>query len=321
MKTISCFISITFLLLSLSLRSQSNTKFTRSEIILETSSGALYGSLVIPDDLQSSPLVIIIPGSGPTDRNGNNNMGIQTNAYKMLAENFGNNGISTLRFDKRGIAQSKSAAKSESELRFDTYIDDLVDWISLVKKDNRFSEIILLGHSEGSLIGIIAAQKTEIDAFISLAGSGQSIDKTLKEQLVKQFPLPINEESNRIIDSLKKGKLVKNIDPNFRLLYRESVQPYLISWMKYDPVNEIIKLKMPVFIIQGLTDLQVTENDARKLNAAKPDSKLLLISKMNHVLKDSEADQMSNMATYRNPELPLNTELTDALIRFIKTKK
>ena len=294
--------------------------FTSSEVILKTSTGDISGTLTVPDNVKKSPIVLIIAGSGPTDRDGNSAMGLQTNAYKMLAENLAKNGISTLRFDKRGIGKSAAAMGNESEIRFETYIKDVEDWISLLKMDKRFSKIIILGHSEGSLIGIIAAEHSDVDKLISLAGVGRSADKVLLDQLKDKLPLELYNESEIILDSLRAGKTVSNVNQNLSTIFRPSVQPYLISWIKYDPAKEISKLNIPVLIIQGTTDLQVTVNDAKLLAAAKPDAKLIIIENMNHVLKESDSNIQNNMATYTNPDLPLKEELVYDIVNFIKTK-
>lgn len=300
---------------------KNDSVFSESEVVLETSTGKIYGTLAIPSNIKVSSVVLIIPGSGPTDRDCNSPIGIQTNTYKMLSENFAQNGIATLRFDKRGIGQSIASVTSESELRFETYINDVIDWISLLKSDDRFSSIIILGHSEGSLIGMIAAEQMKVGGFISIAGVGKSADKLLKEQLETKLPPQLLEESNNILDSLKMGKTVSNINPNLAVLYRPSVQPYMISWIKYDPAIEIGKLKMPVLIIQGTTDLQVTVNDAKLLSEAKPDAELQLIENMNHVLKEADSDVQKNMATYSKPDLPLKTELIDSIVAFIQNSE
>jgi uncharacterized protein len=295
--------------------------FSESEIILKTSTGEIYGTLATPNNVKTSPVVLIIAGSGPTDRDCNSPMGIKTNAYKMLSESFAVNGISTVRFDKRGIGKSNPAMPSESELRFETYINDVVEWISLLKSDKRFSSIIILGHSEGSLIGMIAVQQTNVAGYISLSGVGKSADKLLQEQLKTTLPPQLLDESNKILDSLRAGKTVSTVNFNLMALYRPSVQPYMISWIKYDPAKEISNLKIPALIIQGSTDLQVSVDDAKLLSASKPDAKLLIIDNMNHVLKESDTDIQKNMATYFNPDLPLKTGLTDAIVKFIETKK
>lgn len=320
MRIFSFIITLSFIS-GLFAQTRIDSLFTESEIGLKTPTGDISGTFTIPNNVKTTPIVIIIAGSGPTDRDGNNSVGLQTNAYKMLAVGLAKNMISTLRFDKRGIGKSKSALTQEKDIRFEEYINDIVAWISLLKTDKRFSRIFLLGHSEGSLIGMIAAEKTDVSGFISIAGVGKSADKLFEEQLTGKLSAQLLEESNRILDSLRNGKTVSNINPNLMVLYRPSVQPYLISWMKYDPAIEIGKLKIPVLIIQGTTDLQVTIDDAKLLSASKPDAKLLIIDKMNHILKGSDSDLQSNISTYRNPDLPLKSGLIDEIVDFITTKK
>jgi uncharacterized protein len=318
MRIISLIISLSFIVSGLFSQYKTDSFFSESEIVLKTPGGDISGTLTIPNNAKATPIVIIIAGSGPTDRDGNNPLGVQTNAYKMLSIGFAKNMISALRFDKRGIGKSKSAMTSESDLRFENYINDVIAWISLIRFDKRFSEIFLLGHSEGSLIGMIAAGKAKVSGFISIAGVGRSADKLLQEQLKGKLPPQLLNESNRILDSLKIGKTVSNVNQNLLFLYRPGVQPYMISWIRYDPAKEIAKLKMPILIIQGSTDLQVTVNDARLLSASKPDAKLLIIDKMNHVLKESDADVQKNTATYNKPDLPLKPALVDAIVDFIR---
>jgi len=321
MKKFSLFIVLIILSMGLFGQAQNDSIFLSSEIVLKTPTGEIFGTLTTPDNSKLTPLILIVPGSGPTDRDCNSPFGIQTNAFKMLSENLAKNGISTLRFDKRGISKSKPAMTSESELRFDTYINDVIDWVSLLKSDSRFSSIIILGHSEGSLIGMIAAGQTNVAGFISISGVGKSADKVLQEQLKTKLPPQLLDESNIILDSLKMGKLVSNVNPSLVALYRPSVQPYMISWIKYNPANEISKLKIPVLIIQGTTDLQASIVDSKLLSDAKPDAKLLIIDNMNHVLKEVDSDIQKNIASYRNPALPLKAGLTDEIVNFIKNIK
>jgi uncharacterized protein len=295
--------------------------FTESEIVLKTTTGDISGTLTIPNNIKTTPIVIIIAGSGPTDGDGNNPLGVKANTFKMLSIDFAKNAISTLRFDKRGIGKSKLAMIRESDIRFETLINDVLDWISLLKSDKRFTKIFLLGHSEGSLIGMIAANQSKISGFISVAGPGRSGDKLFQDQLKDNLPPQLQGESNRILDSLKIGERVSNVNPFLLTLYRPSVQPYLISWIKYDPTIEISKLKIPVLIIQGSTDFQVTIEDAKLLKASKSDAKLIIIDRMNHVLKESDSDIQKNRATYLNPDLPIKSELVDEIVGFILTKK
>lgn len=321
MKTTFFFFIFYFLINGLFAQINNDSVYSESEAILNTPTGDIYGTLTVANETAIIPLVLIIAGSGPTDRNGNSAIGLKSDTYKMLAKELAKNGVSTLRFDKRGIGKSTSAMTAESELRFDTYINDVVDWISLLKADERFSSISILGHSEGSLIGMMAACKTDIAKFISIAGSGKSADKILQEQLQTKLPPQLLVESNRILDSLKTGKTVADVNPILMALYRPSVQPYMISWIRLDPSKEISRLKIPVLIIQGSTDLQVPVDNAYLLLSSRPESKLLIIENMNHIMKESESDQQKNFATYNNPDLPLKSGLVDEIILFMKLDK
>ena len=317
-KNLTVILSIIFITHIVSGQNTKNNAFTVSEITLQTATGNIYGTLTLPNKETTCPVVLIIAGSGPTDRDGNNTFGLKTDTYKQLAESLAKEGIASLRYDKRGIAASKEAMKSEKELIFENYIEDAKDWISLLKSDKRFSKIIVLGHSEGSLIGMVAAQQTGVAQFISIAGIGRPADKVLQEQLKGKLPAKLEEESNRVLDSLLNGFQVAHVSKELYSLYRPSVQPYMISWLKYDPAVEIKKLTISVLIIQGTTDIQVTVNDAQLLSAAKPDAECIIIKNMNHVLKKSSSDLKENMDTYAKPELPLMKGLTKDIISFIK---
>jgi hypothetical protein len=290
-----------------------DTTLSETNVVLKTKTGEIFGTLTTPKRFSKIPVALIIAGSGPTDRNCNQPT-MKCDAYKKLAHELAGKNIATLRFDKRGIAASKAALKSESDIRFDNYISDAIDWIGLLKQDKRFTTIIVIGHSEGSLIGMVAARKA--DKFISIAGAGRPIDEILKEQLSAQ-PKEIQDLSYPIMDSLKVGKEVKIVNPKVAFLFRASVQPYLISWFNYNPQTEIKKLTVPILIIQGTNDVQISVDDAKKLAKANPHSQLVLIDKMNHVFRTVEGDREANLATYNKPTLPLSEGLVENIIRFI----
>lgn len=293
-----------------------NAAFIETPIKLQTKTGQIFGTLTTPKTLKKGPLALIIAGSGPTDRNCNN-PAMTCDAYKKLAYGLAENGIASLRYDKRGIAESVAAVENESDLLFDNYVNDAKDWIQLVKQDKRFTQIVVIGHSEGSLIGMLAASKA--DKFISVAGPGQSADILLKEQLKTQ-PKEVQDLSFPIIDSLVMGKKVENVNPMVASLFRPSVQPYLISWFKCDPQTEIKKLNIPILIIQGTNDIQVSIEDAKRLSAAQPASQLLLMDNMNHILRTVEGDREANLATYNNANLPLAEGLIKGISDFILKK-
>lgn len=289
--------------------------YKESDLTLKINSEEIFGTLTTPNLSQKYPVALLISGSGPTDRNGNNVI-MKNNSLKMLAETLAKNGIASLRFDKRGIAASKASAKSEENLRFENYIDDVKSWVDLLKKDNRFSKIIIIGHSEGSLIGMIASVKA--DKFISIAGAGDSADKLIKTQIASKSNKQIEDLTFPIIDSLKNGNTVKKVDPILNSLFRASIQPYLISWFKYNPQAEIKKLNIPVLIVQGNNDLQVTVKDAESLAQSNKKAELLIVDKMNHIMKIVDGDVQANMASYSNETLPISEVMTNKIVSFIQ---
>jgi len=315
MNKIILFLTVLFLSV-LNAQNKKEITFKETPAILKINTDQIFGTLTTPDLTKKYPVALIIAGSGPTDRNGNNAM-MKNNSLKMLAEALAKNGIASLRFDKRGIGESKAAGgASESSLVFENYIQDAKSWINFLRQDKRFSKVIVIGHSEGSLIGMIAGVKA--DKFVSIAGAGDSADKIIKTQIGARSMKQLNDMTFPIIDSLKNGFTVKKVDPMLVSLFRPSIQPYLISWFKYNPQTEIKKLTIPVLILQGNNDIQVTVKDAENLSEANKNAELLVIDKMNHVLKIIDSDKDANLASYNNETLPLSEILVDKIVSFIQ---
>jgi len=311
--TLTLLILTLFITLSVSAKNYNDTTVIEKKVSLQTSTGEIFGTLTTPEKFTRIPVALFIAGSGPTDRDGNNSS-MQNNSLKMLSTALLKKGIATLRYDKRGIAESKAAIKSEADVRFDNYVDDVKAWVEMLKQDKRFSKVIIIGHSEGSLIGMIAAAKA--DKFVSIAGAGQSAEKIIKIQLSTQ-PKIVQDLAFPMLDSLKNGFLVKKVDPMLASLFRPSVQPYMISWFKYDPQIEIAKLTIPVLIMQGTADIQVAVDDAKRLAAADPKAQMVLVENMNHIFKIVTGDRTANVATYTNPTLPIADKLVTSIIEFI----
>nr|WP_294780066.1 alpha/beta fold hydrolase [uncultured Flavobacterium sp.] len=290
--------------------------FKEAPAVLKINNDQIFGTLTTPDLTKKYPVALIIAGSGPTDRDGNNAM-MKNNSLKMLAEALAKDGIASLRFDKRGIGESKAAGgPSEGTLVFENYIQDVKSWINFLRQDKRFSKVIVIGHSEGSLIGMIGGVKA--DKFISIAGAGEPADKMIKTQISAKAMKPLEDMTFPIIDSLKNGFTVKKVDPMLNSLFRPSIQPYLISWFKYNPQTEIKKLTIPVLILQGNSDLQVSVKDAENLAEANKSSEKLIIDKMNHIMKIIDGDQNANMASYNNETLPISETLVEKIVSFIQ---
>ena len=287
-------------------------------IVLDTPTGKRAGSLLMPARAGRMPVALIIAGSGPTDRDGNSTVLKGSNdSLKMLAQMLADAGYASVRYDKRGVGASAAAMWSEADLRFDTYVDDAAAWIDKLAHDPRFSSVVVIGHSEGSLIGMVAARKAKAGGFISLAGAGHPAYELLRRQLAGKLPGELAVANERILTALQHGEKSEPVPPALAALYRPSVQPYLISWFNYVPAERIALLEVPVLIVQGDTDIQVDGNEAAALKTAKPQAQLALIPGMNHVLKMVPADMARQFASYSDPTLPLAPALRSAILDFM----
>ena len=273
--------------------------------------GTLYSPLK-PN--KKTNLVILIAGSGPTDRDGNQK-GLTNNSLKLLAEALANNGIAVYSYDKRIFAQMAAGKLDEASLSFDNFIDDAKAVIQYFKNQKKYHSISIAGHSEGALIGMVAANGNA-DAYISIAGVGRPIDEVLLEQIGKQAPF-LKEEVQKNLETLKSGTTFELKNQMLASLFRASVQPYMISWIKYNPQTEIKKLQIPTLLINGDKDIQVSVQDAQLLQQAKPEAQLKIIPNMNHVFKEIKGDDAENKAAYTNPDLPISMELSSIITTFI----
>ncbi|MGR4039530.1 alpha/beta hydrolase [Pseudomonas sp. 910_21] len=306
------------LLLSLSLfTGLVNAAVLQRPVSLETGHGELYGSMLLPKSAQPVPVVLIISGSGPTDRDGNNPDGGRNDSLKRLAWVLAKHNIASVRYDKRGVAASLAATPDERNLTLDAYVADVVAWGKQLKADPRLGQLIVLGHSEGALIASLAARQLDAAGVISISGTARPVDQVLRQQLSYRLPPALMVRSNELLDSLKAGQVDNDVPPALQVIFRPSVQPYLITLFREDPAAAFARLKMPALIIQGSNDIQVSIDDARVLKAAKPDAQLTLIDGMNHVLRIVPNDLKRQLASYKDPQLPLAAELGRSIISFI----
>lgn len=290
-----------------------------SPVSLAASGGSIQGSLLLPRSAAKLPVVLLVAGSGPTDRDGNSRGAAGRNdSLKLLANALAAAGFASLRYDKRGIAASAGAMGREADLRFETYVQDAAAWARQLADDARFSGVAIVGHSEGSLIAMLATRQARIAAFASIAGPGSPASTLLRVQLLGKLPPELVERNERILRDLEAGMPVDEVPPSLAALYRPSVQPYLMSWFKYTPAVEIGKLAMPVAIFQGDTDIQVPVSEATLLAQGQPAAELHIVAGMNHVLKAAAADRASQLAPYANPALPIAPGLVVPLVDFLR---
>jgi hypothetical protein len=283
--------------------------------------GPLEGTLLNAG--KGAPVVLIIPGSGPTDRDGNNPMGVTSAPYRLLAEALGAMGVSTVRIDKRGLGGSKGAVADGNKVTIADYATDTHNWVAAIQKQTGQRCVWVLGHSEGSLIALAAAQKPDgICGVISLSGAGRKLSDVIREQLrANPANAPLLDSAMSALDSLEKGQHVDvtNMHPGLQQLFAPQVQDFLIDMFRQDPPKLAAALTVPLLIVQGERDLQVSVVDARALASAQPKAKLLFFPKMTHELKDVDSDDKAAIvASNTDASLPVDSGLVDAIVTFVK---
>ncbi|MEM6817497.1 MAG: alpha/beta fold hydrolase [Pseudomonadota bacterium] len=289
------------------------------DVSVEHNGVTLHGTLLLPEN-ENTPkaAVLIIAGSGPTDRDGNSPLlPGANNSLRYLAEALADNDIASLRYDKRMVGKSVSADLTEAELRFDHYADDAAALLNVLRVRFPDTPLLIAGHSEGGHIALTTAPEAKPDALIVLAGPGQHPADLIEKQLAAQLPGPLLEESRGVLEQLRAGQLVEKTPPLLDALFRKSVQPYLVSWFQYDPQAQIEALKLPILLVYGTGDVQVPATDGELLKAAQPNATLVTIEGMNHVLKDVRGDSSLAQTSYSDPALPLDPRLTKSLVAFV----
>ncbi|WP_051279259.1 alpha/beta hydrolase [Hellea balneolensis] len=281
------------------------------------SSGDLNGLWIDAGNL--SPVVLIVPGSGPTDLDGNNPMDVTANSYKLLAEGLAAKGISTVRVDKRGMFSSSGAGDANA-VTVDIYAQDYKDWAETIITQTGRSCVYMLGHSEGGImVSAAAIENINVCGLILVSAPGRPFGDILREQL-KANPanIIIIKPAFAAIETLEGGEHVdtENMHPALKPLFYPAVQDFLISVMAKDPAQVAKEAAKPTLIVQGSHDIQVKETDAELL-AASTGGELVIIDGMNHVLKDSPANRIGNMMTYKNPDLPIAPEILESIRSFV----
>jgi uncharacterized protein len=284
-------------------------------------SGPLRGTMLAPAS-GAAPMMLFIPGSGPTDRDGNNRLGLKSSTYRLIAEALAARGIGTVRIDKRGMFGSNAAVADANAVTIDDYATDVGSWTASIRKATGAPCVWLLGHSEGGLVALAAAQKaTDICGLILVATAGAPLGEVLRQQLrANPANAPILDQAMAAIEALEAGKRadVSAMNPALLPLFAPQVQGFLINAFSYDPAKLIAAVEKPVLIIQGARDMQVGAADAERLKAAAPKAELVLLPQANHVLKAVNSDdRRANALTYSNPNLPLAPGVVDAIANFV----
>ena len=283
--------------------------------------GPLAGTLL--DAGGHAPVVLIIPGSGPTDRDGNNPLGITAASYRLLAEGLAAKGVSSVRIDKRGMFGSKAAVADPNKVTIGGYASDVHNWVDAIRKQSGAKCVWVLGHSEGALVALAAAQEPEgICGVILVSGAGRKLSDVIREQLrANPANAPVLDSAMTALASLEHRQHVdvSAMHPALQKLFAAQVQDFLIDMFSYEPAKLAASTRPPMLIVQGERDLQVSVADAKALAAAQPNAKLVLLGQMNHVLKDvASDDRAANLATYSDASLPIDSSAVDAIATFVK---
>jgi pimeloyl-ACP methyl ester carboxylesterase len=283
-------------------------------------SGPLKGTLLAPGGARG-PVILIIPGSGPTDRDGNSPAGILAASYRLLAEGLAAHGVTSVRIDKRGMFGSSAATADANNVTIPDYVSDVQAWTRVIRERTKASCVWLLGHSEGGLVAMAAAKNPDICGLLLVATPGRPMGETIREQL-KANPAnaPLLSQALPAIDALEAGKRVDTatMQPALLRLFRPEVQGFLISAFAYDPSKLLAGYGKPVLILQGQRDLQVREADAQALKLADAKATLVLLPDVNHVLKSVASDDVrTNFATYGNSSLPLAPGVVQSISDFL----
>ncbi|MFC5046730.1 alpha/beta hydrolase [Aquimarina hainanensis] len=273
----------------------------------------IEGTLVAPYADKEVPLVIFIMDAGSINRDGNDRMS-KNNTFKNLSYELAKKGIATFRYDKRLFRMTHLGIK-ENEVSFDDYISDAKSVVTFFSQNDKYTKIIILGHGQGSLVGMIAAQENT-DAFISVGGNGQSIDQIIIEQIGKQAP-GLSKNVIQAFDELKKTGRATSYDPALESIFKLDLQPFIKSWMKYTPTEEISKLTIPILIIQGDRDIHVEPSESYKLRDAVPNAKYVIFEKMNHILKEINGNRLENQKSFDEEWREIMPTVIDTISDFV----
>lgn len=313
-----------FLIIALLLFVTFRAMAAEEELKIEAAWGTLRGTLWLPDAASNTALVIVA-GSGPTDRYGNSSAGIRTQAYAQLAHELSAAGYAVLSYDKRGIAASQYHNREQmlSDCHFTYFADDIELWIKELQQRG-YHRIFLAGHSEGAKLSlIVAARNPEVAGVVSLCGPAYPIDEILKVQLAGQLlavDYALYARACQIIDTLKRGETPEEIPAAFSSLFPAYLNSFYHEDMACDPRREAARLRCPLLVVGGGRDVQVSTKNAHALKEACPQAELVIFEQMAHVLKDSEGrTAQEQLDAYTNPNLPLTEGLCEAIINFLKS--
>ena len=272
------------------------------------------GNLVTPYADDKVPLLIFIMDAGAINRDGNDRMS-KNETFKKLSRELAKHGIASFRYDKRIFAMDRMGVR-ENEISFKNFIDDAIETIDYFEKNNDYSKIILAGHGQGSLVGMIAA-RDRANAFIGIAGNANSIDNVIIDQLAEQAP-GLDKSASLAFKQLRENGRATVYEPALESIFRYDLQPFMRTWLQYNPKEEIAQLDIPILLLYGKKDIQVNTSEGEKLKEVAPDAQFVAIDNMNHILSEIKGNRLENHISYNESWRPIMPAVISTLATFVK---
>ena len=279
--------------------------------------GALAGTLELPE----APLAtaLILPGSGATDRNGNSEL-FQADTYRLLAETLAEYRIATARIDKRGLGGSLDAVEDGNDVSFADYIADTRAWRDTLLAQTGHDCLWLIGHSEGSLIAMMAEGEGQICGLVLLTVPGYVVSEELVQQMVRfSFGTADADALRNGMEALIEGRPISDADlpPTLRQMLPEEVRGFAAELFATDPAALLADTTGPVMAVHGTADIQISAEGLPRLHEAREGVLFVTLAGMSHMLKTEELGSDGLYQSYIDPSLPLHPDLVPPMVDFI----
>jgi alpha-beta hydrolase superfamily lysophospholipase len=289
----------------------------------------LAGTVALPDGEGPFPCVLLITGSGQVDRNENVKR-MPINAFYDISHFLAQNGVASLRYDKRGVGQSQG---DHWKTGLYDHADDALAAVRYLKQQNNVQRqnVFLLGHSEGAVIATrLAGTGAEVAGIVLIAGTAQSGEAVLRWQAI-QIARGLKGLNARLIKLLRidvsksQQKAINKIKQSNRDWYRQNLfvkvnAKWLREFMAYNPADDMPRIAVPVLAITGSKDIQVDPADLERMaNVLKVPFERYIIKGMTHVLRTEEGEP--SISEYKKEvRRPVETELLDIILRWLKNQ-
>lgn len=212
--------------------------YRTEDVVFANADASLSGTLTLPNVCnEKTPALLMVTGSGPQNRDEEM---FYHRPFAVMADFLARRGIVTLRYDDRGVGESKGNTKNIS---IEDIMLDAESGVECLRK--RFAHVGVLGHSEGGTVSFMLAQKGKVDFVVSLAGSALKFGDVLDEQLRKRLK-SVGKSENAIANELPALKQSFIKDDGIR------------RYFDYDPLDAVKATHCPVLALNGEKDAQVT---------------------------------------------------------------